>query len=140
MGYRSKAIVLMVGPEQGISEVQTFMRQNSEVTPIDPLSYEARKAQHWKTVLECCSCVSAEDRSLLKIDMSWFKAYSEWDEVVGDLKSLCDDKEIILSYARMGENYNDFESETNEGHERLSIGVVREFALPLILEEYLDET
>ncbi len=128
MGYQSKVRVLVKGPKEDIAEVLSVIKQRAELSTIG--DHYVKPEVYYKNVYEMHKRVDRSGTSVIIYDSNWFRAFGEWDEFIQDVTKICEGFGLDWSYARIGEQEDDYESDSNspEGY----IFLRREFELPIL--------
>tara|TARA_Y100000114_G_scaffold157313_1_gene189600 strand:+ start:16361 stop:16774 length:414 start_codon:yes stop_codon:yes gene_type:complete len=111
MGYHSKTRILLRGHDDAIESVVSEIESLASLRHIG--DHITPPEEMWKFILEPMKKYSSEGETVIMSDSPWFKAAGEWDEIVDALMALSVKHGVDYSYARIGENDDDFEHNTN---------------------------
>jgi len=119
------------------SDVRLLKDAMSDRSQIIDINNYKKPGIYWSNILACMEEHTCGEESVVISDSSWFKAYSEWDTVVDEVRSLCSSHRVEYSYARIGEEDSDYESDSSmpEGY----IHLERSFDMPDYYSEIIDD-
>lgn len=136
MGYYSKALLYMEGDKNNVNEmVKHINTRSARGSSIRLVGTNVSEYNCYDLISDYLKheTLLFEDTATIIFTMGWFKAYSEWDSAIEDIKGKSKDLNLSFHYCRFGENVDDVVIDNPE--DGPEIGIERRFVIPEELSE-----